>query len=402
MQLVWATEVCRHTGGDVLIFCPLAVAHQTRDEAWNKLGLVITVCRTQADVEPGVNITNYEMLSHFDAAHFSGVVLDESSVLKNYTGKVKQDLIDIFSQTPYRLCCPATPAPNDHMELGNHAEFLGIMPSNEMLMRWFINDTMQMGHYRLKGHAETDFWNWVATWAITIEKPSDLGYSDDGFLLPPLSIRHEVVEVDRTIDRGNQLIRTPTMSATTMHKEMRLTAAARATCVANTVNASTEAWAVWCNTNYEADELKKRIPDAIEVRGSETPATKERKLKQFSDGKARVIISKPSVAGYGLNWQHCHHAAFIGLSFSFEDFYQAIGRFHRYGQAHPVEIVVVAAETEGEVLATVQRKMALFAEMRRQMVKSVNKLALTGDLALTKYLPQHPIQLPTWLKGRVA
>lgn len=385
MQLEWGRQVHAHTGGDVLILAPLAVAGQTIAEG-RKLGITVHLCRTQADVQPGLNITNYEMLQHFDASHFTGVVLDESSILKSYMGKTKRALVDAFAQTPYRLACTATPAPNDVMEIGNHSEFLGVMPSPEMLMRWFINDTMKSGHYRLKGHAEKDFWQWVASWAISIRKPSDLGYSDEGFALPELQITRHYVDVDVTqgVNEG-ELFRAPTMSATNLHKEMRLTATDRAQAVADLVNNSGETWAVWCNTNYEADELVKRIPEAIEVRGSDSIPEKERKLMDFTEGRARVIITKPGIAGYGLNWQHCHKTAFVGLSYSFEDFYQATRRLYRFGQRQPVEVVIVAAETESTLVTTLERKIYAHLQMSESMNASVSKLAVREELKLMRH-----------------
>jgi hypothetical protein len=346
-------------------------------------------------VRPGINIANYEMLAHFDTTHFAGVVLDESSILKSYMGKTKRALIDAFKDTPYRLACTATPAPNDVMEIGNHSEFLGIMPSPEMLMRWFINDTMSNGHYRLKGHATKDFWQWVSSWAVSVKKPSDLGFSDDGFTLPELQVKHCYVETDITKGReAGQLFRAPTMSATNLHKEMRLTVADRAQAVADMVNSSTDTWVVWCNTNYEADELVKRIPDAIEVRGSDSIASKERKLTDFTEGRARVIISKPSICGYGLNWQHCHHTAFVGLSYSFEDFYQAVRRLYRFGQQHTVEVVIVAAETESALVTTLERKIQAHIHMSEAMNSNI---ALQENLQLSKYNPTITMVLPDWL-----
>lgn len=386
MQLVWASVVHQHSDGDVLILAPLAVASQTIAEG-EKLGIPVHGCRSQADVRPGLNITNYEMLSHFDPGHFVGIVLDESSILKSYMGKTKRILVAAFAHTPYRLCCTATPAPNDVMEIGNHSEFLGVMPSSEMLMRWFINDSMQNGHYRLKGHAQRDFWQWVASWAIALRKPSDLGYPDDGFVLPDLRMHHCSIETDITIGREEgQLFRAPRMSATTLHKEMRLTAADRAQAVANLVNSEPlETWVVWCNTNYEADELVKRIPDALEVRGSESVDDKERKLTAFTNGQARVIITKPGIAGYGLNWQHCHRAAFVGLSYSFEDFYQAVRRLYRFGQKQPVEVFIVAAETEASLVTQLQRKMEAHMYMSEAMNARISPLTLQEDLQLRRH-----------------
>lgn len=403
MQLSWAHIVHFHTNKDVLILAPLAVANQTVAEG-AKLGIQVHICRLQNDVRPGINITNYEMLQHFDPSHFAGVVTDESSILKSYMGKTKRALVDAFAQTPYRLACTATPSPNDVMELGNHSEFLGVMPSSEMLMRWFINDTMSNGKYRLKGHAAKDFWQWVASWAVSLRKPSDLGFSDEGFILPELKMIHKYIATDITQDvPEGQLFRAPTMSATNLHKEMRLTAADRAQAVADLVNGNDETWTIWCNTNYEADELTKRIPDAVEVRGSEPIAVKEKKLTDFTQGKTRVIISKASICGFGLNWQHCHNVAFVGLSYSFEDVYQAIRRSYRFGQEHPVNVYIIAADTEGPLVASLERKMKAHMDLANAM--NVNSLSFQENLTLTAYNPQVPMILPTWLhtqKGNVA
>lgn len=402
MQLEWARHVHDHTRRDVLILAPLAVASQTADEG-TKFDIAVTLCRSQADVRPGINVANYEMLGHFNPEHFAGVVLDESSILKAYMGKTKRALVEAFAATPYKLCCTATPAPNDHMELGNHAEFLGVMRSGEMLMRWFVNDTMAAGKYRLKGHAERDYWDWVASWAVAMRRPSDIGYPDDGYALPPLEMRTEVVEVDRTIGRSEgRLFRDPTMSATTLHREMRLTAPARAERVAALVNGSTDAWAVWCNTDYEADALMACIPDAVEVRGSHPLATKEERLRAFTRGEVRVLVTKPGIAGYGLNWQHCHRTAFTGLSYSFEDLYQALRRLYRFGQAHAVEAALVVAETEGPILETVRRKMAEHERMVGAMAASTARLALREDLHLAAYDPRTPMALPEWLRSDAA
>lgn len=403
MQLEWARHVHEHMGGDVLILAPLTVAHQTAREG-AKFGYDVTVCRSQADVRAGINITNYEMLAHLDAGHFAGVVLDESSILKQFTGKTKEALVAAFARTPYRLCCTATPAPNDHMEIGNHSAFLGVMPAYEMLTRWFINDTSNMGTYRLKGHAQADFWDWVASWAVALRVPSDLDarYSDAGYVLPPLHMHQEVVAVDRTINAGDALFRAPTMSATTLHQEMRLTAPERAARVAALVNGSTETWTVWCNTNYEADALMARIPDAVEVRGSESASRKEAKLTAFLEGQTRVLVTKASICGYGLNLQHCAHMAFMGLSFSFEDLYQATRRLWRFGQTRPVECYVVTAETEGPVLTTVQRKIVAHTRMIDAMTRASAKRLRRQDLTLSPYAPQVPMRLPTWLVSHPA
>lgn len=319
---------------DLLIAAPLAVNAQTIREG-AKLGIEVHNARSQEDVKPGLNITNYEMLEHFDLSHFGGVVLDESSILKSFMGKTKRFLVESFAQTPYKLCCTATPAPNDHMEIGNHSEFLGVMKREEMLSRWFKHDSANTAEWRLKKHAESDYWQWVASWAMSLRKPSDLHaeYSDAGYELPTLNMEQVFVDVDETQSADGALFRAPTINATTMHKEMRLTCEARASMARDLISSrSSEEWIVWCNTNYEADALKSLLPDAVEVRGSDSIAEKERKLTAFSNGEERVIITKPSIAGFGLNWQHCRNTAFVGLSYSFEQFYQALRRIYRFGQ----------------------------------------------------------------------
>jgi DNA modification methylase len=373
MQLSWADEIVSRTGKPALILTPLAVAPQTVKEA-HRFEISASFAASADDVRgPGIYVTNYQKLDKFDTSVFSAVVLDESQILKCFTGSIKQALCERFASTPFRLACSATPAPNDHLELGNHADFLGIMPSNEMISRWFLNDTMKAGGYRLKGHAREDFWRWVASWAVCLGKPSHIGYSDEGYDLPPLELVDHVVRVDVTADAGDSLFRGDSLTATSLHKEMRKTAAARAAKVAELVNASTETWVVWCNTDYEADELRERIPDAIEVSGKQPESLKEKNLDLFSEGKARVIITKPTIAGFGLNWQHCCNMAFVGLSYSFEQLYQGLRRSWRFGQRRPVKAHLVYAETEGEVLATVRRKQQQHEEMQTEMAAAAGK-----------------------------
>ena len=371
MQLVWAQIVAEHTQRPVLILAPLAVAKQTQREG-EKFGVPVTVCRIQDDVRNGVNVANYEMLEHFDPTAFSGVVLDESGILKNYMGATKRLILEMFSDTPYRLACTATPAPNDHMELGNQAEFLGVMRSNEMLMRWFINDTMQAGAYRLKKHAADSFWEWMSSWAAVLAKPSDIGFEDAGFDLPQLEIKTHVAEADLQAGRGDQLFRTPQLSSTGLHRERRFTLPARAEVIAELVKSQGQ-WLIWVETNAEADKLRALIPEAVEVRGSDTLEAKERTLLAFLDGTARIMIAKPSMFGYGLNLQMCHQMAFVGLSYSFEQFYQALRRCWRFGQQHPVTAHVILSETEMPVMETVQRKHDAHKEMVERMIETVGK-----------------------------
>ena len=366
-QLEWASQITRKTNGSVLILTPLAVAAQTKREG-DKFGIAATVATSSDDCnEPGIYIANYEKLDHFDTGDFVGVVLDESSILKSFNGKTRHLLTDAFADTPYRLCCTATPSPNDYTELGQHAEFLGICTSAQMLCTYFINDTFNTGDWRLKKHAEGEFWKWLASWAACISKPSDIGYSDEGYILPDLNMRTSLVKVDLMEDRGEDLFRIATLSATTMHKEMKLTAANRAQAVADLVNNSKETWVVWCNTNHEEEQLSALIPDAKTVRGSQTAEVKTTLLNGFSNGEFRVIITKPSIAGFGLNWQHCFNVAFVGLSYSFEAFYQALRRSYRFGQTKQVNAYIIQAETEGAIIQTINHKIKQHQQMQESM-----------------------------------
>ncbi len=367
-QLEWASQVVRHTGGSVLILTPLSVAPQTIKEGIS-FGIQAQIAECQEDVlGAGIYVTNYEKLEKFNAESFVGVVLDESSILKNFMGKTRIALTKAFENTPYKLACTATPAPNDYMEFGQHCEFLDAMPSNEMLCRWFINDTMNFGSYRLKGHAEEDFWDWVGTWAACVANPKDLGYDGTKYILPALNLQQVVVDVSDVEGASEgELFRSPELNATTIHKEMRFSCEARAKAAADMVNASDEAWIVWCNTNYEADELRRLMPDAVEVRGSDANDAKLKKLDAFQNGTARVIISKPSICGFGLNWQHCRNIAFVGLSYSFEDFYQALRRSYRFGQTREVNAYIVSGKNESQIISTVQNKMDAHRKMQERM-----------------------------------
>lgn len=382
-QLEWASQVHRKTGGSVLILTPLSVAQQTAREA-EKFGIVARVASSGDEIsEAGIWITNYEKLDKFDTSKFTGVVLDESSILKNFTGKIRKKLTEEFSQTPYRLACTATPAPNDFMEFGQHAEFLGVMPSNEMLSRWFINDTMNFGSYRLKGHAEADFWKWVASWAACISNPSDIGFDGSKYELPKLTINPIFVGVDESEGaEDGELFRTSSLNATTIHKEMRISNGPRCQAAAEIVNSTENSVIVWCNTNYEADELKRLIPDAIEVRGSDNSKDKERKLADFTSGEARVIITKPGVAGYGLNFQHCSDVIFVGLSYSFEDFYQALRRSYRFGQKNEVRATVIQGRNEQSILAVVQQKIDAHKRMQESMKQAAKHFRNEKDKEL--------------------
>jgi hypothetical protein len=390
-QLEWARQVSIHTGGAVLILTPLAVAHQTASEA-AKFGIAAKVAPSQSEVTgPGIWITNYEKLEHFDTTSFAGVVLDESSILKAFTGKTRIALTNAFAKTPYRLCCTATPSPNDYTEFGQHADFLGVCSPAQMLATFFLNDTFNTGDWRLKRHAEGEFWKWVASWACCVSKPSDIGFEDKGYDLPPLTMHTELCDVDESGMDDGQLFRHATLSATTIHKEMRMTSEARARRVAAIVAAEPgEQWLVWCNTNDEADRLRDAIPGAVEIRGSDTAFAKEKAVDGFLDGTVRVLVSKPSITGYGLNLQCCARVAFVGLSYSFEDFYQALRRSYRFGQKREVHAYIVQASTEGAILQTIQRKIQQHRIMQQEMKKAsavfaenrIKELTMKTDLTI--------------------
>ncbi|SDG48245.1 hypothetical protein SAMN05443529_103177 [Desulfosporosinus hippei DSM 8344] len=392
IQIEWGMKVHELTGGDVLILAPLAVAAQTIREG-AVLGYEITMCRSQDDVRPGLNITNYEMLNHFEPILFDGVILDESSILKSFTGKMRTELIESFAFTPYRLACTATPAPNDYMEIGNHAEFLGVMSRTEMLSMYFVHDGGETQKWRLKGHAEDTFWKWVASWGVVLEKPSDLGYSDDGYILPPLTITDHVIEVEGELAK--------TLSQ--RQKARRETAEERVKACAEIVNASDQPFLVWCDLNIESEMLTAAIPGAVQVRGSDKAAHKEKALLDFAAGKIRVLVTKPSIAGFGMNWQHCADMAFVGLSDSFEQVFQAVRRCYRFGQTRPVNVTMITSSREGATAENIKRKETDFRKMVAEMVQYTKDITSESirstERDVTEYRAKNPIRLPPWLRS---
>lgn len=381
-SLEWARQVAQHTGGNVLVLAPLAVAHQfVREGA--KFGLPCAYARNQSEVSGPVTVTNYERLESFDPSAFTGVVLDESGILKAFSGTVKNALVDAFSSTRFRLACTATPAPNDVVELGNHAEFLGIMKSSEMLARWFINDSGEAGKYRLKKHAEGDFWKWVASWAVAMGKPSDLldatgqPYSDEGYTLPALRIVEHVVQVEAKGPADGQLFRNVNASATTLHRELRASLTERVAMAAAKVRAEpAEAWLLWVTTNEEADTLHAALPEATEVRGSMPSEEKSRLLNGFATGEVRYLITKGGIAGFGMNFQHCARLVKLASNFSFEEFYQEVRRAWRFGQTREVECHVICASGEERIRAVVAAKQEEHDWQRQRMVAAQREVQL--------------------------
>jgi hypothetical protein len=381
MQLAWAQAVAVHTNGRVLILTPLAVGAQTVREA-AKFGVRAVQHREGPLPDAPVIVLNYERLHHINPADFTGVVLDESSILKSYMGATKRKLLEAFAETPYRLCCTATPAPNDHLELGNHCAFLGIMPSHEMIMRWFINDPMEAGAYRLKAHGAADFWRWVASWALSMTSPTDLGYDGAAFVLPPLRTHHVDVGYVDVAPTAGQLFVDPQLSATQMHATMRQTAPLRAARVAELIAAEPdEPWLIFSHTNYDADALVALMPDLVDLRGSDSIDVKEQKLVGFSDGSVTHLLSKPSIVGFGMNFQFCARVAFLGVSYSFEQFYQAIRRTWRFGQTRPVDVYVVSATNEYAILNTLTEKAASHQTLKSEMLAASREAGVADTTA---------------------
>lgn len=370
MQLEWA----KHVPGNVLILAPLAVSMQTVAEG-RKFGIEVKYCRHQSEVQGGITITNYEMLDHFDPSFFTGIVLDESSILKSFTGKIRNNIIESFQQTPFRLACTATPAPNDYMELGNHAEFLGVMSRTEMLAMYFIHDGGETAKWRLKGHAEEPFWKWICSWAMNVRKPSDLGYENRDFTLPAMEIHSHIVKVDQAPD--GFLFPVEALTLSERQQERRATISLRAEkCAALVAQHPDDQWLIWCNLNDESAALTSMIPGAVEVKGADPIDHKEKALIGFAMGDVKILVSKPSIAGMGLNYQSCHRMAFVGLSDSYEQFYQAVRRCWRFGQKNPVDVHVVTAETEGAVVRNIQRKEADAMRMADNMLEHMKSIEI--------------------------
>lgn len=400
-QLEWARQVSAHTNMPVIILAPLAVADQTVREG-ERFGVDVRYAQTpeQWDGCP-IIITNYERLSAWvhDVHRFSGVVLDESSILKSFAGRTRNLIVQAFAQTPYRLACTATPSPNDFMELGNHAEFLGVCSSVEMLATWFINDLSDAGTWRLKKHSQRDFWRWVCSWAMCIGTPADIGFADDGYILPDLMEVPHVVTVDLLDGAQSTLFRMPAMSAMGMHEERRRTAPLRADALADVVGREcSDPWVIWCETDYEADAIRHRIKDAVEIRGSDSLDRKESTLRAFSCGDERVLITKPKIAGFGLNWQHCARTAFASATYSFESYYQSIRRMWRFGQARSVYAHVFMAQTESHVWDALNRKSSDHKKMQRAMFDAARE-AQSITRVRDSYEPKTAAPIPAWIQG---
>lgn len=396
MQLEWA----RLLGERTLILAPLAVAQQTIREA-AKLGIDVTYARHQGEASDGITITNYERLDRFHADYFPAVILDESSILKAFSGVTKRALIETFSETQWRLCCTATPAPNDIEELCNHAHFLGVMSPAEMRSTFFIADSRgEFMKYRLKRHAKVAYYRWMASWAMAIKSPSDLGYEDDGFALPPLEIEAHVVDVDWRPD--GKLFALGLQGVTERAEVRRATVTDRVEAARAIIAAEPdESWLVWCGLNDEGRLMAKALGEGRVIEGAESADEKAAGLLDFAEGRERILITKASIAGFGLNLQRCARVLFLGLSDSYESYYQAIRRCWRYGQTRPVVVHVVISEPERTIWDNVQRKESQAVELSTELVAQAAEYEraelMAGTSAEDSFEPRAEMEVPAWL-----
>lgn len=370
-QLEWAQQVVNHINKPVLILAPLGVIGQTIKEGvyFGYKVTEIALTTFDQDLDAGIYITNYDNMDNIDAYLFGGVVLDESSILKNFAGKTRTALIEDFKNTPYKLCCTATPSPNDTTELCNHAEFLNIMTRNEMLAMYFVHDGGSTSDWRLKGHAQQDFWDFVSTWAVMLSKPSDIGFSDDGYILPPMNVIEDYIVTEKK-DNG-ALFNDMAVSATDFHKELRRTIKQRLERVSEIVNASSENWIIWIGQDEEGKVLRELIPDAVEVKGSDSKQYKKDKLLGFANNEFRVLVTKLKIASFGLNYQNCRNQMFASLDFSFEATYQGIRRSYRFGQKDEVNIHIITLDTMQNVKSSFEEKQKQFLEMQKSMTEAM-------------------------------
>ena len=397
-ELEWAKQVREFTKKPVLILAPLAVSIQHALEA-EKFGYEVNMCATDSDVRDGVNITNYEKLHKFNPEQFTGVVLDESGILKNYDGKTRNMIVSSFSKTPFRLAGTATPAPNDYMELGNHAEFLGVMTRTEMLSTFFVHDGGDTSSWRIKGHAVNEFWKWVCTWAVNLRKPSDLGYSDKGFELPPLTVKEISVDSEQKID--GYLFAMPASSLKERRDARRASLSERVDAAVELCKNSTEQWLIWCDLNAESKEITSALSGAVEITGSDTDEHKVGSVQRFLNGTIRKLVTKPSMFGHGLNLQCCHNMIFVGLSDSWEAYYQTVRRCWRFGQQDAVNCYIITSKLEGAVVKNIKRKEADSLAMASSMVKhmaDISRSEIKGSARdQEEYKPTNKLKLPLWI-----
>lgn len=399
IELEYGQQIYKKEKENILLVAPLAVAQQTAYQESKKFAYDVNYCRKQSEIKSGLNITNYEMIENFNPDKFGAVIIDESSILKSYNGKYRTLFIDMFQNTPYKLSATATPSPNDYMELGNHSEFTGVMTRTEMLSTFFVHDGGDTGKWRLKGHAEDKFWEWISNWAVVFDGPADLGFPSDGFELPELRIHEIMVEAER-----DEFYLIPKVANTLQERrqarkdslEKRVKKAAE---IANNLD---EQVIIWCDMNDESKMLAKLINGSVEVKGPDKPEHKINTAMDFANGKIKAIVSKPSIFGWGMNWQNSCKSIFTGLSDSYEQWYQAVRRQWRYGQKKPVDVYIVISEEEGAVKANIERKERDAENMKQEMIKHNRKILATEinetQRESIQYFPIEEMILPKWLR----
>lgn len=393
-QLEFANQVCKHENGKALILAPLAVSKQTKQEG-QKFGIDVNICRTQQDVRDGINITNYEMMQHFNPNEFVCVILDESSILKASLGKMANDIIDIFRFTKYKLACTATPSPNDYTEFGNHCEFLNVMSRVEMLATFFINDAKE-NQWRMKRHAEDKFWEWLARWAMVVKNPSDIGYADDRYNLPNLNMQHIIVKSEA---KQGQLLPSIAKDLSERREARKESMQDRVNVVKDLIK-DMDSCLVWVDYNDESDLVKKTC-NMVEVKGSDTDQHKEDSMLGFANGDIKFLVSKPSICGFGMNFQKCHNMIFCGISDSYEKFYQAVRRCYRFGQEHEVNVYVIISQRELSVLNNIKKKQEQHEKMSQEMVSRTSEI-LKNEIHQTvkmteDYVANQTVKIPNWV-----
>jgi len=401
-QLAWAAAVCRHTNGNVIVHCPLGVRFQTKAEA-EKFGVdvPVNVVSEQSQVQPGISLVNYQKIHHFDTSTFSGVVLDEASILKSLDGKTRKLLTSAYRDTPYRLACSATPAPNDYMEIGNQAEFLGVMRREEMLSTFFVHDGGETSKWRLKGHAQEDFYEWLASWCVFLDNPKDLDYETD-YCLPTLTYEDHVLDSEVTLP--GMLFAVPAITLAEQRVARKATVSDRVDFVADLLNHSTDQWVVWCNLNDEGTALDAAIQDAIEIAGRHSDDEKESRLFAFTRGEDRVLVTKGSICGFGMNWQNCCRTV-VFPTHSWEMWHQMVRRFWRFGQTRPVVVHSVLSETEVAILDNIRRKEVESEQMTIGVVaamRSASKQEILEDKRHEDYKATKKVRIPKWLNASTA
>lgn len=396
MQLEWAKHINIHTQKPILIVAPLAVAQQTIREG-KKINIDTQFVRNKSQIKDnGIYITNYEMIHQFDPSVFSGIVLDESSILKSFEGKTRKLITEMFLKIPFKLACTATPSPNDFLEIGNHCEFLNIMSRTEMLATFFVHDGGNTSQWRVKRHAVKDFWKWIASWSVMMSNPKELGYNHISFDLPQLNI-HKIIA-----DKSNQIY----FEADTLLEQRQVrreTLSLRVEKAAEIANNLNEPVLCWCELNDESNELTKKINSSIEICGAHDNEYKTNNLLKFAEGKIKVLVTKPSIAGFGMNFQVCSKMIFVGISHSFESYYQAVRRIWRFGQNKPCDVYIITSEREGAIVKNIERKEKNFTDMLHGIISATQEITsenIKGSKRETEnYIPNIDMQIPAWLKS---